>query len=319
MSDFRATTAAALLRLLQEPGSTPNVLAEDATWHLSAPVDAVAGAPEIERAVLDPLRAALTGLHRRDEIMIGGDNRRDVGGRWVACVTHYVGTHDGPLWGVAPSGRLAFLRAGEFHRLAPDGRIAESRIILDLPDLMRQAGRDPWDGHRLGTEMLFPGPATHDGVCPPHEGGEASLDAVERMLSGLHAYDPETMGSEGQTGEGGTWADDMLWYGPGGIGSNYRWAGFVADHRAAFLTAFPDRRGGNHYCRIGDGAYAAVSGWPSMTMTHRGPYLGVPATGRDLTLRVMDFYRLARGRIAENWVLLDYVDLFRQMGRAILR
>lgn len=56
-----------------------------------------------------------------------------------------------------------------------------------------------------------------------------------------------------------------------------------------------------------------------MTMTHRGDYLGFVATNRALTLRVMDFYRCAGGRIAENWVLLDYVDLFRQMGHDILR
>jgi predicted ester cyclase len=110
----------------------------------------------------------------------------------------------------------------------------------------------------------------------------------------------------------------MLWYGPGGIGANYRWDGFVRDHRAPFLRAFPDRRGGDHYCRIGDGAYAAISGWPSMTMTHRGEYLGVPPTGRKLSLRVMDFYRCAGACIAENWVMLDYVDLFRQIGRDII-
>jgi predicted ester cyclase len=134
------------------------------------------------------------------------------------------------------------------------------------------------------------------------------------MLADLHVYDPVTFDSPHQHGTDGYWADDMLWYGPAGIGSSYTWDGFEKDHRKAFLTAFPDRRGGNHYCRIGDGAYAAVSGWPSMTMTHRGDYLGVPATGRSLTLRVMDFYRCADGRIAENWVLLDYLDLFGQMG-----
>jgi predicted ester cyclase len=69
------------------------------------------------------------------------------------------------------------------------------------------------------------------------------------------------------------------------------------------------RKGGNHYCRIGDGDYAAVSGWPSMTMTHRGDYLGVPATGRALTLRVMDFYHCESAKIVENWVLLDLPDL----------
>ncbi|MEM9795662.1 MAG: ester cyclase [Pseudomonadota bacterium] len=320
MTDFRARIRTGLASLLTapDPEAVADLLSTDATWHMMAPLDRIDGRAAILRDVIGPLRAALTGAHRRDEIVIGGENRRDYGGRWVACVTHIVGNHTGPLWGVAPSGKLAFLRAGEFHRIDAQGRIAESRILLDLPDLMRQAGRQPFP-ETLGMEMLFPGPATHDGVCPDPTGGSASLDVVERMLGALHVYDPETKGSAGQTGDGGTWADDMLWYGPGGVGSNHRWEGFVRDHRAAFLDAFPDRKGGNHYCRIGDGNYAAISGWPSMTMTHRGPYLGLPPTDRALTLRVMDFYRLADGRIAENWVLLDYVDLARQMGHDILR
>ncbi|WP_300014920.1 ester cyclase [uncultured Roseobacter sp.] len=98
------------------------------------------------------------------------------------------------------------------------------------------------------------------------------------------------------------------------MGSNYRWEGFVKDHCTPFLAAFPDRKGSHHYCRIGDGNYAAVSGWPSMTMTHQGPYLGVAPMGRALTLRVIDFYRCADGKIAENWVLLDYMHLMGQMG-----
>ena len=321
MTDDRAALRGGLAALLtadDTDSAARTVLARNAAWDMSAPLDRVEGRDAIVSRVIHPLRTALTGAHRREEVWIGGDNIRDEGGRWVAGWGHVVGTHTGDLWGVTPSGRLAFLRWGEFHRLGDDGRVTLSRILLDLPDLMRQAGRRPFP-ETLGTEMLFPGPATHDGVCPATGDGRASLDLVQRMLGDLHAYDPETGASRGQTGEGGTWADDMLWYGPGGIGSNYRWDGFVRDHRAPFLHAFPDRRGGNHYCRIGDGNYAAVSGWPSMTMTHRGDYLGLPATGRALTLRVMDFYRCAHGRIAENWVLLDYVDLFRQMGHAILR
>ena len=324
MTDFRAATRSGLDTLLRDGDAA--ILAPDAAWDVSAPVDRVEGRDAILAAVVEPLRAALAGLHRRDLVVMGGDNRRTpethpglgLGGRWVACVSHYVGNHLAPLWGVAPSGSLALLRAGEFHRLDEAGRIVLSRIILDLPDLMLQAGRDPY-GARLGTEIAFPAPATQDGLCPDPSGGAASLDVVERMLGDLHVYDPETGESAGQTGEGGTWADGMMWYGPAGVGSNYTWDGFTKDHRMPFLRAFPDRKGGNHYCRIGDGPYAAISGWPSMTMTHRGDYLGVPATDRALTLRVMDFYRVAGGRIAENWVFLDYVDLMRQMGRDVLR
>nr|WP_255596837.1 ester cyclase [Cognatishimia sp. MH4019] len=236
---------------------------------------------------------------------------REAGGRWCACITHYIGNFTKPLFGLAPSHRMAWLRSGEFYRIE-DGQIVEAKIIFDLPDLMVQAGTMPLPS--LGTELTFPAPATQDGLLPSKGDGAASLAVVEAMLSDLHVYDPETFGSEGQTGANGVWADDMLWYGPAGIGSNFQWSGFVKDHREPFLRAFPDRKGGNHYCRFGDGDYAAISGWPSMTMTHQGAYLGVPATGKAMTLRVMDFYRIAGGQIAENWVTLDYGDLFHQMG-----
>jgi predicted ester cyclase len=312
MTDHRRTTARFLAGLLRDPAAIGPGLTPGCDWQVSAPLVPMTGPGEVAERFVAPLRAAFTGLHRRDEIFIGGQNRRGERGFWCAAVTHYVGSFDAALWGIAPSRHLAFLRAGEFYRIE-DGRIAQARILLDLPDLMRQAGRLPFPAS-LGLETLFPGPATHDGVFPEAGDGGRSLDTVEAMLGDLHAYDPSSFSSAGQTGRAGYWHPDMLWYGPAGIGSNYRWEGFVKDHREPFLRAFPDRKGGNHYCRIGDGAYAAVSGWPSMTMTFQGDYLGARADGRPLTLRVMDFYRCTEGQIAENWVLLDYVDLFAQMG-----
>lgn len=317
MTDRRRQTADFLGDLLHAPGRAADGIAPGCVWEVSAPLARLTGPEAVVEGFVAPLAAALAGLHRRDEIVIGGINRRHERAFWCAAVTHYVGNFAGPLWGIDPSGHLAFLRAGEFYRLDEAGRIAQARIILDLPDLMRQAGRHPFP-FSYGLETLFPGPATHDGVCPATGDGEESLNVVERMLGDLHAFDPGTFGSQGQTGAGGAWAEGMMWYGPAGIGSNYRWEGFVKDHREPFLRAFPDRKGGNHYARIGDGNYAAVSGWPSMTMTFRGDYLGVKADGRPLTLRVMDFYRCTGGRIAENWVFLDYVDLFAQMGVDLL-
>lgn len=317
MTDFRATSLADLRRLTAAPETAPKALAGDAVWEVSAPVGRLEGAAAVRDGLLEPVRRALSSPFRRDKIFIGGQNIRAEGGQWVASVTHYVGNFTQPLFGLPPSGHLAFLRAGEFYRIGQDGRIAKAHIILDLLDLARQAGRMPLPPSP-GTEMLFPAPASHDGVLPAAGDGAASLALVERMLAELTGFDPADFSSPAQTGEDGCWSENMLWYGPGGIGANHRWDGFVTDHRASFLTAFPDRVGGNHYCRIGDGNYAAVSGWPSMTMTHRGPYLGQPATGRKLTLRVMDFYRCAAGRIAENWVLLDYIDLFAQMGRDLI-
>ena len=321
MSDWREAPHALLVRMIAAPESelapiAAACLSPHTVWDVAHPINRLEGREAVLEGFVRPLRAALSHARRRDSIFMGGRNRRG-GGDWTASVTHYLGNFRAPLAGIAPNDRLVFLRSGEFYRIE-DGRIAEAKILVDFLDLLRQAGRFPLP-RMLGTEMLFPDPATGDGVLPHNRGhGEEALDVVEAMQGDLHIYDCETMESRRQTGQGGYWHDDMLWYGPAGIGSSYRWSGFVKDHREPFLRAFPDRRGGNHFCRIGDGGYAATGGWPSMAMTHRGDYLDVAATGRALTLRVMDFYRCAGGRIMENWVLLDFVDLFGQMGIDLL-
>lgn len=321
MPDFRAAPYHLLNALMSVPEAELSALAAkgisaDAVWDFSWPIKTQEGPDGVIEGAVLPIRRALGHCRRRDEIFIGGANRREEGGFWCAAVTHYVGTFNAPLWGIRPSGKLVFLRAGEFHRV-DGGRITKSRTIFDLPDLMRQAGRLPLP-HVMGAEITFPGPATHDGVLPDAPGGEESADVVDNMIADLHAFDPDTYESPGQTGTGGYWHPRMMWYGPAGIGSNYLWDGFVRDHRAPFLDAFPDRKGGDHYCRIGDGAFAALSGWPSMTMTHRGPYLGMEPTDRPLTLRVMDFYRTEDRQLIENWVFLDFMHLFHQLGRDLI-
>lgn len=295
------------------PGRVERLFAPGGRGAVAHPINDIVSGEDFQERFCLPLRRAFTQTRRRDELFISGENRRDVGGYWVAAFCHYVGNFNAPLFGIQPHHHLSFLRSGEFYRVE-NGRIVDFRIICDFVDLLRQTGKSPFV-ESLGAEMTFPGPASHDGINPADPAtGITSLDLVEAMLSDLRAFDPETFESSGQTGKDGYWADTMLWYGPAGVGSNYLWDGFQKDHRIPFLSAFPDRVGGNHYCRIGDGDFAAVSGWPSMTMTHVGDYLGIKGTGKPLTLRVMDFYRCEEDKIAENWVFLDYGHLLDQMG-----
>ena len=65
----------------------------------------------------------------------------------------------------------------------------------------------------------------------------------------------------------------------------------------AFLTAFPDMEVGiEDSLVIGDKLARRVR-W---TATHRGPFLGVPATGKRVTVREMIILRVANGKIAEE-------------------
>jgi len=295
------------------------VFDEDVVVYASAPFDSdesIKGLRAFHDVMVEPLCSAIDQVRRRDIIWIEGQNIREYGGKWVSSITHYTGNFNAPFCGLNPSNTLVFFRAGEFFQLNDSGKIIEARLIWDFVDLTIQIGRCPVP--QYGNQMVFPAPETMDGILPTNGDAQNSYRIIEAMLDGLHEFDPETFGSENQTGETGTWHKDMLWYGPGGIGSNYRWEGFVKDHREPFLRAFPDRKGGNHYCRISQGKYVALSGWPSMTMTHQGEYFGIPPSGKALTLRVMDFYRCDERQIRENWVCLDYMHLFRQMGLDII-
>jgi hypothetical protein len=100
----------------------------------------------------------------------------------------------------------------------------------------------------------------------------------------------------------------------GGIGSNRGIPNYRRCHQIPFLTAFPDRVGGNHRARFADGNYVASTGWPSVSATFAGDYLGVKAPNRRIGMRVMDWWRVDGGRLKENWVLIDIPDLLRQAG-----
>ncbi len=48
--------------------------------------------------------------------------------------------------------------------------------------------------------------------------------------------------------------------------------------------------------------------------THSGEFLGFAATGRTVEYVSHEFYRIADGLIAEEWICSDMATLFRQLG-----
>ena len=294
-------------------------VAVDAVWHCCHPVNELHGRDAVQRGWVAPLVAAFPDVERRADIFMAGvfDGRFCGGaGVWVATTGHYCGTFSAPLFGIAPSHNLAFLRFGEFYRVDA-GKIVEARIIVDLIDLLRQTGVRVLPVP-TGIELLVPGPQDHAGMllaAQPAEATAQSMQLVESMIGGLHQFKDGSLKSMGMHAH---WSAEMMWYGPAGIGSTRRVEGFQAHHQKPFLVAFPDRQGGNHRARIAEGAYVASTGWPSVTATHAGDYLGVPATGNKITMRVMDWWRVADGTLAENWVFIDLPHLMLQMGVDLL-
>jgi hypothetical protein len=257
-------------------------------------------------------------LERRPDLVMAG---RWADADWVAHCGHLTGNFLNDLagsgWRIPATRRPAWLRYGAFEKVV-DGRIAESYLLLDLPALMIASGSWPLAAS-LGIEGTHPAPASGCGLR--REGRDPadsarSLALVEAMIAGLMQYDGMSLRSMGMPR---FWTPAFQWYGPGGIGSARGHADYERAHQGPFLAAFPDRKGGNHKCRIGDGAYVASTGWPSIRATHTGgSWLGLPATGKPVTMRVMDFWRREGDLLAENWVFIDILELALQMGVDIL-
>ena len=307
--------AAALSSLAQRPAEQwPAALSDlyhaDVRWHGPHPINNHQGAKAVVKAFWEPFLKALPDVERRDDILIGGTFKN---GSWIGATGYYTGTFTSDWLGIPKTGGVLNVHFGEFIRLIA-GKVCEVYLILDILDVIRQAGRWPSDLPKSpGITDRAPGPASQDGIvladCDATE-SNASLALVEAMIAGLMSYDGQTLPSMGMTQ---FWHPQMMWYGPAGIGSSRRLKGFEDVHQRAFLTAFPDRVGGDHKARIGDGAYVGSTGWPSVRATHLGPWLGVPATGRRISMRVMDFWRREGDLLRENWVFIDQLDLLLQM------
>jgi predicted ester cyclase len=304
MADFaEGPVRAALARLV----------APDAVIHLCHPFGDLTGAGFFD-ATYAPLLAALPDLERRDDIVMAG--RDGDGAVWAGTAGHYTGTFARPFLDIPATGRAVHLRFHEFWRF--DGpQVVEVQAIWDIPALMMQAGAWPM-APSLGVEWHVPGPATQDGLREgPWDAGQSAATAtlVVDMLTAMvrHPREPAAAMDLPRF-----WDARMMWYGPAGIGTMRGIDGFRRDHQIPFLAAMPDRGQRNAELTshlFGDGPYAAVTGWPDMRQTlSGGGWLGLPATGEVVDLRSLDFWRIQNGKIRENWVMVDLLDLYRQVG-----
>ncbi len=272
------------------------------------------GRPRLFEQAYAPLLAALPDLERRDFIVIGGP--ANDGADWVGCAGHYVGVFERPWLGIPPTQHLAAMRFHEFYRVQ-DGRVVEMQAIWDIPQLMMQANAWPM-APGLGVQWPAPAPTPQNGIVsgpPDPEKARANLALVSEMLTSMGKHPlsggPEVMQLERY------WHPKMCWYGPAGIGSMRRVSGFRHWHQGPFLRALPDRRvyALAESAMFGDGDYVAVTGWPDMQMTVTGDgWLGIAPGNQSITMRSLDFWRCENGLIRENWVLIDLLNVFDQVG-----
>ncbi len=321
-TQFKALLAPYFHALYQGDHSTAanelmNVCAPDTAFHLSHPFGDFVGATAWNTGPMHQLFNAFPDLERRDFIVMAG--RTQGGDAWVGTAGYYQGTYTKPLLGIPATGRITGFRYHEYYRIE-SGSVVEFQGIWDIPELMHNANAWPM-GPSLGVAGNVPGPALQDGLVVSSDSetvSNVSTDVVMQMLihMGKHPKQPvEAMQLES------FWHPHFNWYGPAGIGTMRGIKGFRHDHQIPFLNAMPDRQGGyaGETYFWGDENYVGVTAWPGMRMTYTGDgWLGIVPTQKEITMRSLDFWRIENGLIRENWVLVDLLDVWHQLGVDVL-
>ena len=294
-------------------------MAAEARWQGFAPLRDVAGPAAMAAEFLTPLRRAFPRLERLTHILIGGQSDGTVSGgndgrSWVGATGLLVGTPVAPVWGIPARGREVRLRWGEFLEFDADGRITRIQMLIDLIDWLEQIGLSPLP-KPSGAPFVWPAPTGCDGVLMAAQDQTRSDDllAYSRafIFGGLNAFDKSDLKSMGMAR---FFHPNVKWYGPGGIGACLSLRAFEDWHQKPWLVAFPDRRVGDLDNLIAEGDFVGASSLPGVQATQTGPYLGHPASGRTLSVNGIDFWRREGGVFTENWVFVDMIHLFGQMG-----
>lgn len=326
MSRYQATKAVVRNYFDAMENATPETVADvlrthtgkDYLWRGVYPFRELHGAEVVAEAFWAPLMRSLTRMQRRQDIFIGGTNEIS-GEQWVMSMGNLMGLFDVDWLGIPRTRKMANLRYAEFN-CVENGKISQTGLFIDTIGLMAQAGVYPLPPS-TGAYFNYPGPRTHDGLLyddAPEEEGVATLALVNEMIQDLHELNESgSMGCPPELLER-TWSDEMIWYGPAGIGATYTIPRYQEQHQLPFRGSLADKKFEGHVCRLAEGNFACFFGWPNLSNTPIGGWLGLPGGKANAMMQVVDVYRREGDKLAENWVFIDLPYWLKQQGLDVL-
>ena len=294
-------------------------------WRGLHPFNEQASAAATINAFWAPYFASFAHVIRREEIFFAGLNDCDgQSSTWTCSMGHFMGLFDAPWLGIPATRKNTFLRYAEYHRIE-NGKIQETALFFDVLGVMQQAGCFPLPP-QTGADHIVPGPATNDGQLDttqdPSEGAKtlALVNAMAAQISAVNVAmkDPEATPPTPQDELRRHWHENMAWYGPAGIGSTYTIDRYAEQHQQPFRKHLADRVFNGHVARFAEGKYCGFFGWPNLTLTPTGGYMGMTGSNKPADMRVTDIYRRDGEKLAENWVIIDMLHFLNMQGYDVL-
>ncbi|MEE4189030.1 MAG: nuclear transport factor 2 family protein [Roseobacter sp.] len=290
-------------------------------WRGIHPFNEQTGPDRIAEAFWQPFLTAFDRVQRREDIFFAGLNEIDgFSSTWTASMGHFMGLFDAPFLNIQPTRKIAMVRYAEFNRIE-NGRIVESALFTDLLHLMVQAGLNPLRAPQTGAQLVQPGPRTHDGLLrvpqDPAE-SETTLARINNMIGSIDQANAAARPPDPKDELAVDWQNDMIWWGPTGIGATYTIERYIEQHQGPFRRAMENRAFNGHLCRMAEGHYGGFFGWPNLTLTNRNGFMGVPGSDIRADMRVVDIYRREGEKLVENWVFIDMLHFLKMQGVDVL-
>jgi len=293
-------------------------LSRDVSWSGPAPINQLNGIYKVDSKFWQPLLKSFPDIKRESYIFFGGKSNGHEDGyfdgqEWVCGLGHFKGIFKHDWLTIPASGNETIIRWSEFCRIS-EGKIVEIHILLDIPDVMRQAGFPVLPPDR-GDPNLWPPPQEKNGVLLATQNKQEtqlSQNLIRNMIyEGLNSFDQSALGSMGMVQY---FHPQLQWYGPSGIGGCRSFKEFEEYHQQHWLHAFPDRQVQDLKSLFSEDKFMGASSFPGVIATHTGQYLGTPATGKTIKFNGIDIWLREGDLILENWVFVDMIDVFRQFG-----
>ncbi|GFE66717.1 nuclear transport factor 2 family protein [Litoreibacter roseus] len=300
--------------------------AADYRWRGVHPFHEQPDAAGAIRAFWSPFLTSFSNVQRREDVFFAGLNDcDDQSSVWTCSMGHLMALFDHSWLGIPATRKIAMLPYAEFHRIE-NGKIAETAFFCDILRVAGQAGLYPLP-QQTAADMVNPGPRTNDGLLLGHHDpaeGAQTLALVNRMAADISRANRLLNGEIELTNFtprdelAANWHEDMAWYGPTGIGATYTIDRYIEQHQQPFRKHLANRIFHGHVARVAEGNYCGFFGWPNLSVTPIGGYMGLPATGKPAPMRVVDVYRRDGDKLAENWVFIDLLHWLNVQGLDVL-
>ena len=297
-----------------------NYCSEELLWRGSHPFNEIIGLDNLYLQFWEPFKKSFFNSQRRMDIFLAGYNKISGNeGVWVVSMGHLMSLFDNPWIGIKDTKKIAILRYCEFSKIQ-NGKITEVAMFFDIPHLMLQAGIKPFPSE-TGISLVQPGPLTHDGLMFNEQDpnvGNKTLEIIENMINDVKVWTSTSRASLIDELKK-SWNDNMVWWGPTGIGSTYTIERYADQHAGPFRESFKDRKFNGHLCRVSEGNYGGFFGWPNLTLTPKKKFMGIKTTPKSSEMRVIDMYRREGKKLTENWVFIDLLHFLKILGIDILK